>query len=303
MSIYYFYGPDTYAAREAIDVLAGQEKAQIKWLDRDDLIEDGPGKWIGQGGGSLFGREVIVARDLSKLGSVGQTELWQAMKKSPSGTYVIWERVQPKKDGVLFKSLSKSGRMFPVLGIEQLSSWLVEEAKKLGTKMDVNAARTMVQRLGSDRWRLIGELEKLALTVINITVAEVTAVVPEPEQAEIFSVLDALARGEKGRAIEGIQVLLEEGNGEFYILAMLAYQLRTLFVVRSGIDQGLKQFEVVREAKIKSYSVQKNWEVAKRRPAVVWRDALTRVLVTDWAIKQGRMDARTGVLMLVAGLG
>jgi len=168
--------------------------------------------------------------------------------------------------------------------------------------MDVNAARTMVQRLGSDRWRLIGELEKLALTVINITVAEVTAVVPEPEQAEIFSVLDALARGEKGRAIEGIQVLLEEGNGEFYILAMLAYQLRTLFVVRSGIDQGLKQFEVVREAKIKSYSVQKNWEVAKRRPAVVWRDALTRVLATDWAIKQGRMDARTGVLMLVAGL-
>ncbi|HBE90451.1 MAG TPA: hypothetical protein DDW41_04555 [Candidatus Andersenbacteria bacterium] len=57
------------------------------------------------------------------------------------------------------------------------------------------------------------------------------------------------------------------------------------------------------EVKIKSYSVQKNWEVAKRRPAVVWRDALTRVLVTDWAIKQGRMDARTGVLMLVAGLG
>jgi DNA polymerase-3 subunit delta len=301
--ILYYYGPDTYAAREAINVLARQEKAQIKWLDRDDLIEDGPGKWIGQGGGSLFGREVIVARDPSKLGSAGQTELWQAMIKSPSGTYVIWERAQPKKDGVLFKGLSKSGRMFPVLGIEQLSSWLVVEAQELGATMDVNAARMMVQRLGSDRWRLIGELEKLALTVTKITTSEVMAAVPEPEQAEIFSVLDAWARGEKARALKGIGVLLEEGNGEFYILAMLAYQLRTLFMVRSGIDQGLKQFEVVREAKIKSYSVQKNWEAAKRRPAVVWRDALTRVLATDFAIKQGRVDARTGVLMLVMGLG
>lgn len=303
MSIYYFYGPDTYAAREAIDDLARQEQAQIKWLDKDDLIEDGPGKWIGQGGGSLFGREVVVVRDPSKLVSTGQSELWQAMKKAPTGTYVMWERGQPKKDGFLFKELSKNGRLFSVLGLEQLSSWLVEEAQKLGAKMDMSAARMMVHRLGSDRWRLMGELEKLALTVMNITMSEVAAVVPEPEQAEIFSVLDAWARGEKAQALRGIRVLLEEGSSEFYVLAMLAYQLRTLFVVRSGMDRGLKQFEVVREAKIKSYSVQKNWEAAKRRPAAVWRDALTRVLATDFAIKQGRVDARTGVLMLVVGLG
>lgn len=299
MSIYYFYGPDTYAAREAIDGLVEREKAQIKWLDKDDLIEDGPGKWIGQGGGSLFGREVVVVRDPSKLGSAGQSELWQAMKNAPAGTYVIWERGQPKKDGVLFKELSKNERLFPALGVEQISNWIIEEAQKLGAKIDTGAARMMVQRLGSDRWRLMGELEKLALTVTNVTMSEVMAAVAEPEQAEIFSVLDAWARGEKARALRGIQVLLEEGNGEFYILAMLAYQLRTLFVVRSGMDRGLKQFEVVREAKIKSYSVQKNWEAAKRRPAVVWRDALTRVLATDFAIKQGRVDARTGVLMLV----
>ena len=302
MSIYYFYGPDTYAAREEIGAMAVREKAQIRWLDKDDLIEEGPAKWIGQGGGSLFGREVIVVRDASKLLAAGQFELLQAMKHASAGTYVIWERGPAKKDGPLFKELGASARLWSVLGKDQLSGWLKQKAQKLGVEMELGAARILVERVGHDRWRLLGELEKLALTKTKISSADVMDVWPEIEQAEIFAILDALARGEKARAIKGIQVLLEEGNGEFYILAMLAYQLRTLFIVRSGLDRGLKQFEIVREFKIKSYSVQKNWEAAKRRPAQMWRDALTRVLATDFAIKQGRVDARTGVLMLVAGL-
>ncbi len=303
MSIYYFYGPDTYAAREEIGALAVQQNARIRWLDKEDLIEDGPGKWIGQGGGSLFGREIVVVRDPGKLSVAGQTLLLEAMQKASAGTYVLWERGELKKQEPLFKELGANAKLWPLLGTERLSSWLKEEAEKLGAVMDIEAARMIVERAGQDRWILKGELEKLALTVKKITTAEVAMAVPESEQAEIFSVLDALARGEKRRAINGIQVLLLEGNGEFYILAMLAYQLRTLFIVRAGIDRGLKQFEIVREARIKSYSVQKNWEAAKRRTAPAWRDALTRVLATDFAIKQGKVDARTGVLMLVAGLG
>lgn len=300
--ILYYYGPDTYAAREAIGALAEKERAQIRWLDKEELMEDGPAKWIGQGGGSLFGKEMVVMREPSKLSASGQTELLEALQKSPAGVYVMWDKGEPRKDGPVFKELGIRAQIFPNLGVDRLSGWLVEKAKGLGSAMDLEAARMLVERVGADRWKLTGELEKLALSAAKITVSEVMAAVPEPEQAEIFSVLDALARGEKSKAIKGIQILLKEGSGEFYILAMLAYQIRTLFMVRSGMDRGLKQFEIVKEYKVKQYSVQKCWDAAKRRPATAWRDALTRVLATDYAIKQGKVDARTGVLMLVVGL-
>ena len=39
-----------------------------------------------------------------------------------------------------------------------------------------------------------------------------------------------------------------------------------------------------------------------RRLKAAERETLTRVLATDFAIKQGKLDARTGVTMLVSSL-
>jgi DNA polymerase-3 subunit delta len=179
---------------------------------------------------------------------------------------------------------------------------LVEQAERREARLGREASEVLVERVGLNKWNLESELEKLLLVKKEVTEDDVREVIPASLQAEIFSVLGALAQGKRAEAIEGVSKLLEEGNSEFYVLSMMAYQFKVLFMVRAGIDRGKRQFEVVKETGIKQYAVQKSWEVAKRKPAAFWRAALTRVLATDFAIKQGRVDAKTGVLMLVVGL-
>lgn len=300
--IHYYYGEDTYAAREAINDLARKDGARLRWVDKNDVMELGAAQIVAQGNGGLFGKEMLVIRDPGEMATGTQDELVAALKVVSGGQYVLWDRAEPKKRFKIYKEFGKQGRQFEVPGIRDLSNWLVGLAREKQVDLGFEAAKLLVERVGFSRWELMSELEKLSLTKNKITEDDVKKAVSANVQAEIFSVLEALVRGEKARTVEGINILLEEGNGEFYILSMLAYQFRTLFVVRSGIDKGKNQFDVVRESGMKQYSVQKSWDVAKKQPAVFWRSALTRVLATDFAIRQGKVDARTGVLMLVVGL-
>jgi len=90
-------------------------------------------------------------------------------------------------------------------------------------------------------------------------------------------------------------------SSEFYIMSMLAYQFRVLLIIRAGLDAGLNQQVIAREGKLHPFVVQKNSQVAGQASLDFWRDALTKIMATDVAIKQGRIDARTGLLMLVNG--
>ena len=83
---------------------------------------------------------------------------------------------------------------------------------------------------------------------------------------------------------------------------MLAYQFRTLLAVKDGILAKQREFEIVRAAKLHPYVVQKSMPVARRWERNALLAALTRILATDFAIKQGKVEARTGLLLLVLGL-
>jgi|GEM_PF-2158465 DNA polymerase III delta subunit len=302
MSVHYYYGEDTYAAREAISDLAKKEEASIRWLDKSDFMESGIAQLAALSGGGLFGQDMIVIRDPSEMPKGMQDELVSTLTTTTGGAYILWDRTNPKKSMSVYKSFGKEGVSFRPPNVNELSSWLIDQAKSKNVELSLQVARLLVERVGLSRWELTSELEKLALVKDKITENDVKEAVSASAQAEIFAVLNSLARGEKDQAIAGINVLLEDGNSEFYILSMLAYQFRTLFAVRTGSDQGKTQFDVAKANSMKPYAVQKNWGVANTKPAIFWQSALTRVLATDFAIRQGRVSAKTGVLMLVLGL-
>ena len=137
--------------------------------------------------------------------------------------------------------------------------WLMAQAEQYGGSIDEAAAQMMVERLGVDSWRLITELEKILVTHEHITVDCVATAVPKAPAAEMFAMLEALTRGDLGRAVASVEILLGGGAGEFYILSMLAYQFRTLLAIRRGIDQGQGQADIAGACGLKPYSVQKNY--------------------------------------------
>ncbi len=300
--LHYFYGEDVYGARQAIGGLAQEQEAKIRWLDSGDFDERTPTEWLGQGSGGLFDNELFVVRGVGELSAGLQKDLLEALEKNNATQCVLWERGAPDKRGATYRRLKTSAREFAPLKPLEAEEWLIKEAQKCEGEIDREAVKELVERVGVDRWRLKAELERLILMTSRVSKQAVVENVSAKVSVQIFFMLDALVAGDKRRVMRDVQVLLAEGNKEFYLLSMLAYQFRTLLIIRMGVDKGYGQDKIAQESKLNRYSVQKNYVQAKRFSQEYLRGALARILATDFAIKRGKMEARTGLLMLVLGL-
>lgn len=300
--VYYFYGEDTYAARQAIGELAREQGAAVRWADRSDFLEVSAAEVVARAGAGLFGRQLLVVRDAGALAPGVQQELMAALVAAGDDcTCVLWDRSGGREVEVA-RASGVQRRQFQPLKAAELCAWVCSEATRRGGAIEPSAAREMVERAGPDRWRIASELDKLLLVTQHVRTAHVRARVDATGAVGIFPVLEALARGDTQRAVRGVVERLTAGDSEFYLLSMLAYQFRTLYRIRCGIAAGRRAADIAREHKLAAYAVQKNYPYARRFSVRALREALTRVLAADFAIRRGRVEARTGLVMLVLGL-
>lgn len=290
--VQYFYGEDSYAAREAIEALAKQQGAQLEWLNVDGLLPQAITVRLSQGGSGLFGKTMLVVRDASRLPAGLQEKLVAPAFAGQATNLVAWDEGQPDRRSQVFRTWKDQAREFVAPTESELLAWLEAEAKQREVILERGAARVLIERAGNDRWRLLSELERLSLVHTEITAEIIEREIDaQAEAGEVFELLSALVRGNKQEVARQLEALLESGESEFYILSMLAYQFRLLYMVARGQTRGLTPG-----------AVRRNTPVARQRPAAAWLESLTRVVATDFAIKQGKTDPRTGVTMLVLGL-
>lgn len=287
----YFYGEDTYAAREAIGDLAKKIPAQLHWIASEGLDEKSLPGYVERGSVGLFGKELMILRNPSQLSKALQEILMKAAGSSRA-ELVLWEAEDADERSVFFKHFRPHAKHFPTPAAAELKQWLEQEATRRGVSLGKGTAEVLLERLGFDRWRLLSELERLSLAGKEITREWVEAEIEAgSSEGQIFELLRAVTSGQARGAMIQLQNLLESGESELYVVAMLAYQFRTLYLLAQGKTQGI------------SPGAARNLQsVARRRPAVAWLTDLTRVVATDFAIKQGKTDMRTGVTMLVLGL-
>ena len=297
----YFYGPDAYGARLAIDEVATQQKSALRWLDSDDLIEKSLAAWVGQSRG-LFGVELLVVRDPSQFPKSSQEKIAASLGQLEAASCILWDRAAPDKRSKLYRTAKKIGREFSELTEPQLVAWLRQEAEARSGTIDQAAAQLLVVRLGSDRWRLQTELERLLLRDSTVRRELVEDEIVAPPQAEIFSTLEAVVRGEAPVAVARVEALLALGESEFYLLSMLAYQYRTLLVIKQQQHVGQSKAAVATATGLHPYVVEKSLPIVQRSSVGELLSGLTRIAATDFAIKQGKVDPRTGLMMLVVGL-
>jgi len=289
----YFAGEDTYHARQEIAALSERERASIVWLDTQMARDLPPREWPALAG-SLFEKKIVVVRHVELLPSAAQESVIEAapaLSRAPA-LVILWEEAQMKKNK-LRTALKAHVTEYAAPALPALVAWLQKEAELRGSAVEKKAAEALIDRVGSDRYSLLSELEKLALRFPVVTVQIVQEAVPARLEATIFALLDAVVRGNHKSVTHQAESLLESGAGELYIISMLAYQFRTLLTIRQGRQK---------EAGLKPFVVQKNTPIAERFSTDQLLDILTRILAADFSIKQGTVEARTALWLLVNSL-
>src|SRR5262249_50853233 len=115
--------------------------------------------------------------------------------------------------------------------------WIGEYCTTRGVKIDVDAAREMVDALGGDMMMVSNELEKLILYVgekKRITVGDVETLVLAAKQRSLYELTDAISSKDRVRALQMLDSLLTTGDGDEAAIGhlyMLAKTFRQMLVI------------------------------------------------------------------------
>lgn len=200
---------------------------------------------------------------------------------------------------------SAGGRVerIPRLGPDQVPGWITARSRLTGTRLEPTAVHELASAVGSDTDRIDQELRKLATYSKGepVTVADVRALVSGAIETEIFDLTRAVVRRDPRVAIEKLERLLAEGNAPLQILAMLLWQFRVL--VFAARMEGMADAEKAAKAIRSSAGAIARWRGEARRlsKANLIR-AYEALYATDLAIKQGRTDEATALMLCVLDL-
>ena len=189
---------------------------------------------------------------------------------------------------------------------EALARWIKERASAKGSQITPGAIRLLSQFVGGNLRVLDGELEKLSLYARRpverpIEDSDVRALVSQAREANIFAGVDALMDGRSGAALQNIQQLRSDGADFSYIVAMTARQLRLVALAKDLLDRGHKQAELGGKLGIRQdFAVRRTADQARKRSWSGIRQLYGKLLETDLAVKEGRLDEDVALELLAS---
>jgi DNA polymerase-3 subunit delta len=124
----------------------------------------------------------------------------------------------------------------------QVSDWIEYLAFRRGLKVSREAAQLLKQFVGTNLTELNNELGKLTDYLgerTTIEAKDVLQVVSQTRVDRIFDLTDAIGRRDRATALHSLANLLEHGQSEVGILAMITRHFRILGQLKEGQKDGL----------------------------------------------------------------
>lgn len=201
--------------------------------------------------------------------------------------------VEPKLDKrtAYYKYLQKQTdfREFPELDPHGLASWLVKEAGARKGSLSVADARYLVERIGPNQQLLSSELEKLLLYDSKIDRRTIDLLTEPAPQSTIFQLLEAAFAGQTQRALRLYADQRAQKVEPAQIIAMLAWQLHVLAVVKAAGDRPAET--IARDAKLNPFVVRKSQVIARQLTMTQLKRLVHDLLKIDIAMKRTAIDA------------
>jgi DNA polymerase-3 subunit delta len=178
----------------------------------------------------------------------------------------------------------------------ELVAFVRTEAKRIGVRIEGDAAELLAERVGPQLLRLRGEVDKAALLAgagQTITRAHVAIGVADLTEEPVWDLTDAIGEGRAADALGVLTNLLAAGAAPPVVLGALASHLRRLLRVRTGGKVAGHPF-VVRKLETQ----------ARRYSAARLLAGLRAIHETDEALKgQGALAPDRALERLVLNLG
>lgn len=246
-TVYYLHGPEDILKEEAVRLIL--DRALDPSLRDFNFDQRSAGQLDPEAVGVLCttlpmmaDRRVVLLRDLEgwKRRPRTRAAFLEYLARPAIETVVIL--VQSSAEDEVDQELVKGAYSVSCdpLPEERALRWLARRAGELGVRLEEEAARHLLQAVGSDLGAVAAELQKLAAlpSEVPLTAVQVGALVGVRHGETIYDWRDAVLDGEGGKAVRLLTPLLDQpGVSGVKLLTLLGTTLVGVGIARSHYDR------------------------------------------------------------------
>ncbi len=184
-----------------------------------------------------------------------------------AGGDIVNERVQKAKD---------------------LPRWVMDQAQRMGLRLDGSAARALVAQVGDRQQRILRELEKLELehgSGAAIGVAEVEASVVSSAERQVWGLVDAVVARDRRAALAAYGTLRAQGEDAGRLVPLIARRLREVTGIAVQLEAGAAPADVKAGLRMAPFAADRRIREARGADAAALQAAVAAVAQLELATR------------------
>jgi DNA polymerase-3 subunit delta len=309
---YLFYGDEIYLTEDALKKIKSKvfEDSLADFnldnfyggeLDVDDLggaLETLP--MMGQ-------KRLVILKDAHLL-KTAELEKIAEFVSVPIETTIfvaVFESVDQRKK--IFKDLFKKMTVveFSEIGERYIPSWIDRITRSYGKTIAPQVAAALQNLVGNRLIDLNNEINKLALFIgekKEIDTADIEAVVSKYRIDSVFELTNAIAAKHTEKALKIQKYLLDNGESEVGILAMVTRHMRILLLTQEALQKRMNGSALSQYVGVPPYFVNQYIQNSKDWPYNKLTKAYQKLLETDRNLKSSSIASQNFLVDTLMGL-
>ncbi len=304
--VYLLYGEEDYLKKQYRDklkaALTGDDTMNYSYFEGDkaDVRE------IADIGNTLpfFADRRLIVIENSGFFKASNDALAEFIRNIPDYLTVVFVEKEADKRNKAYKAVAENGYISEMKPQTQavLEKWIAGLLKSEGKQTDRQAIEALLAKTGSSMELIKSELDKLVSYCMDrgqVTVQDVEAVCCTQTVSRVFDMITAIATKKQQQALGLYYDLLTLREPPMRILYLIVRQFNGIWQVKEASAHGKRSEEIAREMGVAPFIAGKYLAQAKYFSFRQLREALDDFADTEERVKQGRLNDKTGVELLI----
>lgn len=186
---------------------------------------------------------------------------------------------------------------------KELPGWVVETARAKGMQLSIQAARTLVARLGESTVRLNAELDRIALWAepgAKLEADEIEELTADTSERAGWTLGDAIVDRNPRSAVVAADDLIEQGEAVTPMIYGMAQRLRNAHLAACQLEAGRAPRDVEAALPMAPYPSKLLVKAVRGVPSSELAEAIGRIADLEWQTRGGSSrDERTSTILAV----
>lgn len=300
--IFFLHGADTYRSRKKLHELVEEYRKKNKGdftihrIDAEDCdLSAFQGALDTQ---PLFGGKKLVVIEYPAFRKNTAASLVEKecprLSTDNACFLILWDRAldtEGKKFRDTIQSFITKEQEFKTLSGGSLRKWILEETEKRAIRLEESEMAYLLS-LGGNSWRIVNEIEKLALARSCCGEKEQA----QEDHADIFQLGDVFFTAKRDAA-RIFHNLVARGNDDFGIFSYLANYARTLLLIKTCAEM---RIPIPPHFGIHPYVIKKSSALARGLSRERISESLKKFYEADVCIKKGVTTPKEAILSMLA---